>query len=146
MRSDATYPSRSVMGSAFCPSDPASRPGPTETKAAQAAPQPVAPSHQIPFIPPSDRRLIDPTKNDVTRYSYKGGQTAVMTGGVMLGLGQPNSKNTATPSTPGRRTQNEGGARTALSRGKGSYNAGGVGRKSGHKRSDSADWRKPATE
>ncbi|KAF9264306.1 hypothetical protein L218DRAFT_1076545 [Marasmius fiardii PR-910] len=32
-----------------------------------------------------ERRLVNPTKTNVTRYSYKGGQTAVMTGGVMLG-------------------------------------------------------------
>ena len=138
------------MTSALCPESNdstqfASRSGTTEGKVEQSV-QPVTPPNQPPHITPSERRLVDPTKNDVTRYSYKGGQTAVMTGGVMLGFGQSNSKNIVPPTAPGKRTQNEGGAKTALSRGKGSYNAGGVGRKSAHKRSDSADWRKPAAE
>ncbi|KAL0578068.1 hypothetical protein V5O48_003930 [Marasmius crinis-equi] len=95
-----------------------------ENKVSQKT-QPVAPQNQSPFIPTSERRLVDHNKTDVTHYNYKGGQTAVMTGGVMLGLGPTTTKSAPPTPAPTRNGQNEGGAKTALARGKGSYNAGG---------------------
>ncbi|KAF9264291.1 hypothetical protein L218DRAFT_1076538 [Marasmius fiardii PR-910] len=96
-----------------------------------------------PHISSSERRLVDPSRNDVVHYTYKGGQTAVMTGGVMLGLGTSSHPPNDVGLFSTRSGPNEGGAKKALSRGKGSYNAGGVGQKFGHTRgSDSADWRK----
>ncbi|KAG7087257.1 hypothetical protein E1B28_013238 [Marasmius oreades] len=55
----------------------------TKEKASNISQRPTR--SQFHDIQRCERRLIDPTKTDVTRYNYKGGQTAVMTGGVMLG-------------------------------------------------------------
>ncbi|KAK1232582.1 hypothetical protein PQX77_004293 [Marasmius sp. AFHP31] len=56
----------------------------------------------------SDLRLVDRTKTDVTRYNYKGGQTAVMTGGVMLGAAR--SKGACSPSSANKASKKSGSA------------------------------------
>ncbi|KAK7047684.1 hypothetical protein VNI00_006452 [Paramarasmius palmivorus] len=114
--------------------------------------------------------VVDHNKNDITRYTYAGGQTGVITGGVMLG---PSSKSALTPPSsanspvsPGRLSPFKGSgfsfpgaggvgsgemvtsAKSALvTRGKGSYNAGNgqlKGAKTHKRGSDSADWRTKA--
>ncbi|KAL0569365.1 hypothetical protein V5O48_012600 [Marasmius crinis-equi] len=47
---------------------------------------------------PQRRPVVDHSKKDVTRYMYQGGQTGVITGGVMLGGGK--AKKPQQPSTP----------------------------------------------
>ncbi|KAG7087264.1 hypothetical protein E1B28_013243 [Marasmius oreades] len=122
----------------------------SHTRSILTGPQGKTSASQTPHLSSSDPRLpvVDPSKNVVVQYSYRDGQTAVMTGGVMLGLGTSDSKG-ASPSP----TRTEGGAKGALSRGKGSYNARSVGRKFGptHQQrdargSDSSNWRRPVSE
>ncbi|KAI3609276.1 serine-rich protein [Moniliophthora roreri] len=113
---------------------------------------------------------VDHSKNEITRYTYQGGQTGVITGGVMLGTGLKSSL-TPSPSAkspsssehaslfkgPGFSFPGAGGkgagemvttAKSALlTRGKGSYNAGNCqlkGTKTHKRGSDSADWRSKA--
>ncbi|KAJ8091754.1 hypothetical protein PM082_020989 [Marasmius tenuissimus] len=47
------------------------------------------------------RPVIDRSRKEVTRYMYQGGQTGVITGGVMLGSGK--SSKPAQPSTPAKK-------------------------------------------
>ncbi|KAF8876275.1 hypothetical protein BD779DRAFT_1561079 [Infundibulicybe gibba] len=83
-----TSSTSSVSSSASSISRPSSRSSIVSSVSSLASSLPSKPAV---YVPPAKARrsnpkvFIDMTKKDVTRYSYQGGVSTVLTGGVMLG-------------------------------------------------------------
>ncbi|EEB90195.1 hypothetical protein MPER_11629, partial [Moniliophthora perniciosa FA553] len=95
-------------------SSAASSPAPIKVDLPSEEEKPYIPpptKYRPPFRPQtaqtSSRPEVDPSKATVTRYMYEGGQTGVITGGVMLGsssatLRKPRKPKTTAPDSPHR--------------------------------------------
>ncbi|KAL0574617.1 hypothetical protein V5O48_007343 [Marasmius crinis-equi] len=112
--------------------------GTTVSRTSSASASPVTPTSsgqcppvlqsQTPRLSRSERRLYDPTNTTTTQYNYRGGQTGVITGGVMLGGVKPPPRKDGSS----KKSDNAGAGRSD-----------GKGAKTHKRGSDSGDWRKP---
>ncbi|KAE9399670.1 hypothetical protein BT96DRAFT_682374 [Gymnopus androsaceus JB14] len=78
------------------------------------------PQHPTQHLSRSQRRLahamVDKSKADVCQYKYQGGQTSVMTGGVMLGAVKPVATATKSRNSPASAASTTGSQRQAFPR------------------------------